>query len=48
MTKTPKLDHQTDALVYDLYQRAPRLRSAGALNPAEIKIVESAFAGASA
>jgi hypothetical protein len=35
------LDRQIDALVYDLYQPSPRLRPAGALTPAEIKIVES-------
>jgi hypothetical protein len=33
---------QIDALVYDLYLPAPRLRQAGALTPAEIKIVEGA------
>jgi hypothetical protein len=36
------LDRQIDALVYDLYLPAPRLRQAGALTPAEIKIVEGA------
>jgi len=34
---------QIDALVYDLYLPAPRLRQAGALTPAEIKILESSF-----
>jgi hypothetical protein len=34
------LDRQIGALVYDLYLPAPRLRPAGALTPAEIKIVE--------
>jgi hypothetical protein len=34
------LDRQIDALVYDLYLPAPRLRQAGALTPGEIKIVE--------
>jgi hypothetical protein len=42
------LDRQIDALVYDLYQPASRLRPAGALTPAEIKIVESASAEAPA
>ena len=37
------LDRQIDALVYDLYQPAPRLRSAGTLTPAEIKIAEGAI-----
>jgi hypothetical protein len=34
------LDRQIDALVCDLYLPAPRLRQAGTLTPAEIKIVE--------
>ena len=34
------LDRQIDALGDVLYQPAPRLRQAGALTPAEIKIVE--------
>jgi hypothetical protein len=36
------LDRQIDALGDVLYLPAPRLRQAGALTPAEIKIVESA------
>jgi len=42
MTKAPMPDRQIDALVYNLYLPAPRLRQAGALTPAEIKIVEGA------
>lgn len=34
------LDRQIDALADVLYLPAPRLRRAGALTPAEIKIVE--------
>jgi hypothetical protein len=37
-----RLSCQIDALAYDLYQPAPRLQPAGALTPAEIKIVEGA------
>jgi len=36
------LDRQIDALANVLYPPAPRLRPAGALTPAEIKIVEGA------
>jgi hypothetical protein len=36
------LDRQIDALVYDLYLPAPRLRQAGAFTPAEIQIMEGA------
>jgi hypothetical protein len=38
------LDRQIDALAYDLYLPAPRLRQAGALTPGEIKIVEGVTA----